>query len=309
VHRARRVAFVAWFVVSVGGCAAITGLDNIQEQACGAQCDASSSADNAGDVAADQASEHAAEASGMDQNAPEAAAEAASDGPGTETSAETSTPEGGHEAGVDAPPDVAYDDAPFDSGCGNLNTTTNCGACGDTCAAVNTSQTASMCCSSGACPGSTNGTNDSCQYTCATGHLDCNSATAPNTDGCECTAPSTAPCCVNSGGDCPSKHINGLNQASSTFWDCVPTGTINAQLALDACTAYVASQGAAADNCQQYGDADAAAPDSYCSGAVTGDCVCWTYSGQYEGQVFDPKAMGASPASDCYYGPSTETFD
>jgi len=300
VQRLRSFAVISWSVVSIGGCAAITGLDNIQEQACAPDCDGGSTAEVGADITTDQ---NAAENSGGDQGSdahPEA---------GKDTSVDTGGPETAAETGVDAPPDVDFIDSPFDSGCGDLNTTTNCGACGDKCAPVNTVQTSAACCEYGTCPGSTNGNGNSCTYTCATGHLDCNFATAPNTDGCECTAPATAQCCVNSGGDCPFLHNNGLNQASSPFWDCVPTGTINAQLAQDACDAYVTGAGQATSNCQLYGMADASLPDSYCSGSATGDCVCWTYSGQYMGQVFDPKALGIPMPQDCYYGASTETFN
>jgi hypothetical protein len=82
---------------------------------------------------------------------------------------------------------------------------------------------------------------------------------------------------------------------------------MNSQLAQDACVAYVGAANAA--QCQPYSEADASLPDSWCSGAFTGDCVCWTYSGQYVGTVFDAKAQGASPPTDCYYGPSSTTFD
>jgi hypothetical protein len=103
-------------------------------------------------------------------------------------------------------------------------------------------------------------------------------------------------------------HNNGLDQPSSAFWDCVPDGMTNLQLAQDACNAYVTSKGDATSNCQPFGAADASEPDSICSGAVTGDCICWTYAGAYAGQVLDPAALGLTPASDCYYGSSTETF-
>ena len=36
--RPSRLAFVAWFVVSAGGCAAVTGLDRISEQDCAPLC-------------------------------------------------------------------------------------------------------------------------------------------------------------------------------------------------------------------------------------------------------------------------------
>jgi hypothetical protein len=297
VQRLRSFAVISWSVVSIGGCAAITGLDNIQEQACAPDCDGGPIAEVGADITTDQS---AGETSTGDQTSDTHPVEAGSDV--TETSVDTGG--GGMDALPEAP-EGSSPDAPFDSGCGDLNTTANCGACGDKCAAVSTSVT------SASCPGDTNGFGAICTYTCATGYLNCNAGTPPNTGGCECNAPgaTASQCCTNSGGDCPFKHNNGLNQTSSPFWDCVPTGTINAQLAEDACDAYVTGAGQATSNCQLYGEADASTPDSYCSGAVTGDCVCWTYSGQYVGQVFDPKALGISMPQDCYYGSSTETFD
>jgi hypothetical protein len=297
VQRLRSFAVISWCLVSIGGCAAITGLDSIQEQACAPNCDGGSNAEVGGDVTTEQTGE----TSMLDQTGDTKEA-------GKDATQETSVETGGPETGMDAleeAPEGSSPDAPFDSGCGDLNSTANCGACGDKCAAVSTSVT------SATCPGDTNGFGAICTYTCATGYLDCNGSTPPNTDGCECNAPGATmtQCCVNSGGDCPFKHNNGLNQPSSPFWDCVPTGTMNAQLAEDACDAYVTSKGDATSNCQPYGMADASTPDSFCSGAVTGDCICWTYSGQYAGQVLDPQAEGLMPASDCYYGLSTTLFN
>ena len=191
----------------------------------------------------------------------------------------------------------------FDSGCGPLNTTTNCSACGDTCAAVSTSVI------SGACNGPTFGTGATCSYACASGYLDCNGTTKPpNRDGCECNVPGAtqAQCCATAGGDCPVQHRNGLSQATSLFYDCVPAGTMSSQLAQDACIAYVGAANAA--DCQQYEEVDASVPDSWCSGPASGDCVCWTFSGLFAGQVLDAKAAGLTPTN-CYYGQGTTSFN
>jgi len=306
VRAVPRVAFVAWFVVSAGGCAAITGLDSISEQDCAPNCnDAQAGKDVTVDVPGID-STGPETSSGLDTGSAEAANDATQD-----TSKPVDASEASTEAGADAPadspvaPEGSSPDAPFDSGCGDLNTTTNCSACGDHCAAVGAVQT------SASCPGDTNGFGSTCAYTCATGYLDCNGATSPpNLDGCECHVPGAtqSQCCATSGGDCPVQHKNGLGQATSLFYDCVPAGTMNSQLADDACIAYVGAANAA--QCQPYSDViDAAAPDSWCSGAFTGDCICWTFSGQYVGTVYDAKAQGAPTPSMCYYGPTATTFD
>jgi hypothetical protein len=307
------VAFVGWFLVFAGGCAAVTGLDSISEQDCAPLCgDAQAAKDVTIDVPA------------QDSTSPDTSmavetggAEAGDDGPALP---ETSTPvdaseAGAKESGTDAPsdspaevgPDAPFSDAPFDSGCGNLNTTSNCSACGDKCASTSTSVT------SVSCSGSTNGVGATCQYTCATGYLDCDMATnPPDLNGCECHAPGAtqAQCCATSGGDCPIQHKNGLGQSTSLFWDCVPAGTMNSLLAQDACIAYVGA--AKASQCQPYlsFDDDSGVPDSYCSGGTaTGDCICWAYSGQYAGTVCDAKAIGAPDPTQCYGFPTSGTFN
>jgi hypothetical protein len=114
-------------------------------------------------------------------------------------------------------------------------------------------------------------------------------------------------CCVAAGGDCPFQHNNGLTMAMSRFYDCVPSGTINSQLAQDACIAYVGS--ANAGQCAQYSDSDAGSPDSWCSGAFTGDCVCWSFSGTHAGTYMDSSAAGIMPPTTCSYGAPTGTFN
>ena len=302
---ASRVAFVAWFVVSAGGCAAITGLDSISEQDCAPHCgDATATQDVTADVPSGDST--AAETSnGMDTGS----LEAALDAPGTQDTSKVdasdgSTKEGGTDAPVDSPvaPDGSSPDAPFDSGCGSLNTTANCSACGDKCASTTTIETTTS------CSGDTNGFAATCSYTCASGHQDCNAANAPNLDGCECqvAGATQAQCCLGTA-SCPITHNNGLNQASSRFFDCATYAANPSQVADDACIAYVGA--ANAGQCGPYSDSDAGAVDSWCSGAFTGDCVCWTFSGQYAGQVYDAKAQGAPMPASCYYGQSATLFN
>ncbi len=310
-----RTAIIAWSLLSFAGCSAIAGLDGIQEESCAPNC---------GDAAVidGKAGDSSLQSDGPSDSSPvDDSSMADTNSPDTGTMSQDSS--GGQDSGVidsgapvDAPP---FDDAPFDSGCGNLNTTSNCSACGDICAAVNTVQT------SASCPGSTNGVGVSCEYTCATGYLDCDGPAGtnpPNINGCECHVPGAtqAQCCASQGGDCPISHNNGLTAATSptpaaiTFWDCFPACTTTscmAQVAQDACIAFVGAANAA--QCQAYGQADASTPDSYCNGgnndtAVNGDCICWTFAGQWTGTFLDPKQQGLSSPQNCYYGGSSGTF-
>src|SRR6202044_1696110 len=139
-------------------------------------------------------------------------------------------------------------------------------------------------------------------------------------DGCECAAPTGTSCC---GQACPTEHTDGLiggqsyYPASPNFYDCVPTGTMNIQLAQDACIAYVTARSGTAANCGEFGPEDGGPPDSVC--AITagncgtnctgylGDCICWTASGAYKGQVLDPVAQGLN--DQCYEGMSSLTFN
>jgi hypothetical protein len=328
VGKVSRTAVVVWSLFSVAGCSAIAGLDAINEDDCAPNCgtDASvidSSTGGDGPVQTDSAKPDTATPEGDSSNPmPDSSTSDDSGMTGTDTGS------GGMDSSVldtgtvvDAPP---YDDAPFDSGCGNLNTTTNCAACGDTCNPVNA--TSATCCQNSTCPGSSNGAGNSCQYTCGPGYLDCNGPAGtdpPNTDGCECHAPgaTASQCCA---GACPVSHVTGLvgqtyYPKSDTFYDCIPSGTYNIQLALDACGAYVTARGGGTEaaNCAEFGPTDGGPPDSVCAitslncgSNCTGfdnDCICWTISGTYEGQVFDPVAQGA-PDNRCYYGSSPLTF-
>jgi hypothetical protein len=334
VGRVSRTAVLVWSLVGLGGCSAIAGLDSINEQSCAPNCGDDSGPNRdldspSGDTTTNDTGSSSGSGGGDSSPADDSSQGNPDTGSGSGSGGDSSTVDDTgvadahvNDSGqvVDAPP---VDDAPFDAGCGDLNSTSNCGACGIKCGSTAKSQStqnASQCCTGTTCPGSTNGAGDSCQYTCTAGNFDCNAINPPNTDGCECSyagvtnAPS---CCADA---CPTKHDDGLvgqsyYPASPYFYDCVGTGQMNSQLAQDACNSYVVARGGAADYCQPFTDsADATSPDSWCAATspTTGfmnDCICWTFSGPYVGQVFDPKAQGASPPADCFSGSSTVTFN
>lgn len=336
VGRVSRAAVVVWSFVGLAGCSALAGLDSIQEQGCAPNCDddsgstrpldSSTGSDGSGGDTGSTSSSGSDSSMAMDSASPN---EDTGSGSGSGSGSDSSTTEDSGSDGaahdsatvVDAPP---VDDAPFDSGCGDLNSTSNCGACGTKCGSTaksQTTQSASQCCEGATCPGSTNGAGNSCQYTCTTGNLDCNALDPPNTDGCECSysGVTTAPaCCADT---CPVKHTTGLEgqsyyPSSPYFYDCVTTAMgITQTLAQNACNAYVVARGGPANYCQPFYDSnDASAPDSYCSASsettgFMGDCICWTFSGQYAGTVFDAEAQGATPANDCFGGQSSVTFN
>ena len=215
------------------------------------------------------------------------------------------------DSGPDVVADTGPDAPPFDSGCGPLNVPANCGACNQACTPTNAN--------SASCSGQTDGTGAVCSYACKAQFLDCNKINAPNTDGCECSysGVSTAPaCCADM---CPTKHTDGLvgqsyYPSSPYFYDCATA--MGSQLAQDACGAYVTGRGGSPSTyCQPYAESlDASVPDSWCSANASGvgfmgDCICWTFSGQYIGTVYDAQAQGAPMPSSCYYGASTVTFN
>jgi hypothetical protein len=123
---------------------------------------------------------------------------------------------------------------------------------------------------------SCNGTT--CSYTCNAGASDCDKATAPDTDGCECPTPG---CC---GTGCDTTHVNGLGE---DYYDCNPLDTYEETTAMEACVAYAASQGQSATWCQDGWGCTAipsitevchlnAANGTTCSGD------CWVYTGTSE---------------------------
>lgn len=124
------------------------------------------------------------------------------------------------------------------------------------------------------------GGDDSGPMTCGAGTFTCGGA-------CECaySGASTAPACCDS--SCPVQHKTGLAgqpyyPTSPIFYDCVSQGTIDSQLAQDACNAYVTGRGGPAD-C-------AVSADTWCT-SYMGDCICWSYAGKYAGTVLDAQSL------------------
>ena len=286
MRRVSRYAFAAWFALSAGGCASIAGLDSLQEQDCAPFCDGGGSADVTIDVPPEQGGDDTSTADTFvahDTSTMDTYVAPDTSPPGDDASMEAEAeagPEGGKEGGVDAPPDVDWD-APFDSGCGPLNSVNNCSACGKACLPVSATNPV--------CTGPSNGMGATCSYTCSTGYLDCNAGTAPNTDGCECHAPGATAmqCCA--GGACPQKHDWDLNLINTTFYDCVPSATLNVSVAGDACAAYAGG----ANQCDQvysqyyctYPDGGLAG-DMVCSdGPGAPACTCWGYDGDIKGHM------------------------
>jgi hypothetical protein len=298
VRRVSRLGVVAWCSVGVVSCATISGLDQIKEIDCAPDCgaemyaaDGSTGSPGDGpspsdrtvplDVALDTSSsvDSSVDASfdveASDGQARETAAEDASDG------AEVGPGDAASEAHDSGPPlDTGVDAAPeAEAGCGPLNTTVNCGACGAKCAHAPSANGASC-----------NGTV--CSYQCNPGYLDCNASTAPNTDGCECQTPGAigATCC---GSNCPIQHVTGFPTGvippgrDQTFYDC-NTG-LSEQVAMEACTAYSGSPAYCATN-TSFGF-----PCIGADGGTNGDlvvcnflaggqsCVCWDYQGSHAG--------------------------
>ncbi|HTB73334.1 MAG TPA: hypothetical protein VK762_08810 [Polyangiaceae bacterium] len=156
---------------------------------------------------------------------------------------------------------------PDTNGCeSSLSSTATCGACKN--AACNTKTGAASC----------DGTT--CSYKCNGGLTDCNAATAPDTDGCECATPG---CCS---GKCQTTHSNGVG---GSFYDCNAGGTFNEFQAQEACEAY-----AGKGQCSNTSLCCAVGLGGLCllgstamseCGAAQGQCFCWQYSGNAPGTV------------------------
>jgi hypothetical protein len=244
-------------IACFGGCAAIGALGEYSAGECSGQCDASvEGATQAGgmsgkDVVQDQAS--SPENDAVDEaQAPNDGAEDASESP---------------EAGVVDSGEMLVDSGTVpdatDSGCGATSTVENCSACG-------------VACSTSTGTPSCNGTT--CAYTCNSNRQDCNGATAPDTDGCECTG--TA-CC---GTGCQTAHSSGLTSPAN-YYDCDPTGNTTQAEALAACTG-TGGTGCAAKNTSCGGILGfGGTSTSAACGTVGSTCYCWIYSGQNSGQV------------------------
>jgi hypothetical protein len=287
--------------LSVVGCAAVSGLDQLNKDDCAFP---GSCADAIVDVTVDApvdrvtfVPDHAA-AEGPDDTTTPPEGAASDDATGDDMMGDgmmgdaRPTDARGEDPPADAPAaDSAADvveaggkdaAAEADSGCGPLNTITNCGACGQSCASASSSTKSPTC---GPGPG-----GESCSYTCTAGNLDCNASLAPNTDGCECATPgvANAKCCSSS---CPIKHSYNTQVTGSTFYDCVPAGIINQTLAMDACAAFTGdpaqcSSGACINPVTDAGNGDMVV---CADGPLSNDCMCWTYAGPNKGFVNDPK--------------------
>ena len=295
--RVSLTAVVLWSLASFAGCASIAGLDGITtDQKCAPNCGTDSS--TVADSTMGQDTGGDSEVQGDTTMGNDSMSQDTWTSGGDTGIVDTGVQDSGIDTFVwDGPP---FNDSPFDSGCGDLNTTSHCGACPDTCASTGASQTSAACCSAGICPGSTNGSNDTCQYTCANGYLDCNASVPPDSDGCECHVPgaTASQCCA--GGGCPITHNNGIAQ----FWDCQPAGSYDSQLAVDACVALVGAANIASCTQGQCVAPDGAADGDLvvcATGAGSTDCVCWTYSGPNVGYFHNPNLPPAGGAN-CFCG-------
>jgi hypothetical protein len=302
VSRVSLASFFVWSLFGLAGCAAVAGLESIQESQCPFGCDGSASDDGSADstvntqdtgtadtrssdTTGDHETDGASDAKGMDGTAHEVDSghvDATDDAPPSDTDSEAgdahdgAPPSSDAEAGThDAGHDSGRDAGGTDSGCGPLDTVTNCGACGVACPA--SGDTSGV--SSAMCTGST------CQYTCNAGYLDCNASVAPDTDGCECAWSGAIPAACCGGNACPSAHVTGYamqpSGASETFYDCETS--VDAQLAMDACTAYSGSAG----NCAM-GTCNTAGELVVCNfNMPSQDSVCWAYAGAASGYAVD----------------------
>jgi hypothetical protein len=159
-----------------------------------------------------------------------------------------------HESGTTTTSDAG------DGGCASTDTVHNCSGCGLAC---NTSTGTPMC----------NGIT--CSYVCDTNTIDCNFATAPDTDGCECAGTG---CC---GAGCETAHESGI-PSPATYYNCSPTGNttlINATAVClgvggSACTAQT-------QTCPLF---TGTTTNAVC-GTVSNTCYCWVYSGTNSGTV------------------------
>lgn len=266
----RLLTSLAIFAATAAGCAAISGLDQLEKIDCTVDCEAGGATNDAtndvtigdarndigmNDVAVDSTDLDAGIDTGVD----------------SATDSATDARDGAVDAPGDSPADAPPDAPPVDGGCGPTNTATNCGACGNACnTTTNTVR---------ACGGGT-----SCLYTCNSGRADCNAATAPNLDGCECA---TTTCC---GTACQTQHDNGLG---NTFYDCVASGTYNVAQATEACVAFTndAAQCNANFFCTAGADGGVIA-QLVCSDTSPTACACWTYSGVAVGHVANSGLTG-----------------
>jgi hypothetical protein len=220
------------------------------------------------------------------------------DAPQDHRSFEGSTRDAGVDGSGDGPHDApleaqATEGRAFDSGCGPLDTTMNCSACGKTCAAVSSSVTMVS------CPGQPNGAGSTCQYMCATGYLDCNAATdPPDLDGCECKVTATATpsdCCS---GGCPVLHKD--NGFGKSYYECSSSPQ---QVALAACASFTSNRAQCSSAPCTWDDGGLTGDSVVCSFGSTTDCVCWDYAGPDANFVHDSGSSGTCVCPDAATDP------
>ncbi len=139
------------------------------------------------------------------------------------------------------------------------NTTSSCSACGTVCDPKKTATGAT-------CNGTT------CLYGgCTANHQNCNGATAPDSDGCECLG--TA-CCA--GGACQFGHADGVGDA---FYDCVALNTHNSAQAIEAAKAATGIPGTVSApgewSCST--QSSSGKGNAICKQG-SNNCTCWYYS-------------------------------
>jgi hypothetical protein len=159
-----------------------------------------------------------------------------------------------------------------------LNTTSNCTGCGLACDAAHSVGTS--------CAG------NGCAYTgCAAGWSNCSTA-APDVAGCECNTPA---CC---GTSCQTTHDNGVG---NSYYDCLTAGTYTLAQAMKACTAYTGN----ASQCVQFTCVTATDGPIVCStGAMTQNCICWSYGGNNVGNADNAGGPPGRFGNNCFC-PST----
>ena len=296
--RVSRTAVVAWTLVTLGGCASITGLSDITEQQCAPNCDGGNTDVTIGEGGEDSSS---SSGSGGSSSGSDTGSSSGSSGSSSGSSGSSS---GGMDSGPDGPADTGIDsggcpsgDLSCDGGCVQ-DGVQNCGGCGQACAAAGGNGVKA---NGTACTGTT------CLYQCQTGYLDCNGGVGFDPDGCECnaTAAASAACC---GTACPIEHSVGTGLSggvSSNFYDCVATGSYTSQLATDACAAYFGTASDCTGPGQCTTSTDAGSGDYVVCGSTnlgTAECICWEYQGPNVGKLLT--TTGAN-LGQCYCPGST----
>lgn len=291
VDRACRVALVGWCIASADGCAAISGLDQIEKVPCAPFCH--DRGDLTSDASADDLPIEEAAAADPTKVAADASVIADSVDDAPDTMGSEAMDDGADANAISA--DSRGDESSDGSDCGAPNSVDNCGACGVTCptpGAVASIQSASCVSGDGA-------ESSTCTYTCAPGFLDCNASTFPNRDGCECAvARSMGASCCSAG--CPVLHNDGLGRPTSAFYGCSPPGTIDFMLAMDACVNFAGSLAICTSGACMVTGTDAATGDDVVCARTANDCPCWTYRGRNVGYVRD---SGSATQCRCSNGP------